>query len=114
VRAIIENPEVTTIDAKTMASGCELAAWYVAEALRLSDAYRQAPSLRNASRLLDWLQAKGKCETSIREIIQFGPSPVRKKAEAQAALAELEEHGWLMRQGDRRGARWILTAEATQ
>ena len=63
-----------------MASGCELAAWYVDEALRLSDAYRQPPGLRNAIRLLDWLRAKGKRETSVREIMQFGPSPVRRKA----------------------------------
>ena len=52
VLAIIENPEATTIDGEAMASGCELAAWYIDEALRLSDAYRQPPGLRNASRLL--------------------------------------------------------------
>jgi Protein of unknown function (DUF3987) len=113
-RTIIENPEAMIVDGEAMAAGCELAAWYVDEALRLSDAYRQPPRLRNASRLLDWLQAKGKCETSIREIMQFGPSPVRTKAEAQAALAELEEHGWLMRQGDGRSMRWTLAAEVSQ
>ena len=48
VLTIIENPEATTIDGEAMTSGCELAAWYVDEAFRLSDAYRQSPSLRNA------------------------------------------------------------------
>ena len=113
-RAIIENPEATIIEGEAMASGCELAVWYVTEALRLSDAYREPPSLRNASRLLDWLRAKGKRETSIREIMQFGPLPVRRKAEAEGALAVLEDHGHLTRQGDGRGARWTLTAEASQ
>lgn len=111
VLTIIENAEATIIGAEAMASGCKLAAWYVNEALRLSHAYHQPPSLRNASRLLRWLQAKSKRETSIREIMQFGPSSVRPKAEAEAALAELEAHGWLARQGDGRGARWTLAAE---
>ena len=114
VLTIIENPEAAAIDGEAMASGCELALWYVDEALRLSDAYRQSPGLRNASRLLDWLRAKGKRETSVREIMQLGPSPVRQKGEAEAALAKLEEHGYLTRQGDGRGARWTLTAEASQ
>jgi hypothetical protein len=113
-QTILENPEAVIIDGEAMAAGCELSAWYVGEALRLSDAYGQAPRLRNAIRLRDWLQAKGKRETSIREIMQFGPSPIRVKAEAEAALAELEEHGWLTRQGDGRGARWTLAAEASQ
>ena len=112
VLAIIENPEATTVEGDAMASGCELALWYVGEAQRLSDAYRQSPGLLNASRLLDWLQAKGKRETSVREIMQYGPSPVRQKPEAEAALAMLTDYGHLTRQGDGRGARWTLTTEA--
>jgi hypothetical protein len=112
VLAIVENPEATIIDGAAMASGCELALWYVDEALRLSDGYRQPVGLRNAIRLLDWvrkwLQEKGKRETSLREIMQFGPSPVRQKAEAEAALATLVDYGHLTRQGDGRGARWTL------
>jgi hypothetical protein len=114
VLTIIENPEATIIESEAMASGCELAAWYVAEALRLSDAYRLPPRLRNAIRLLDWLRAKGKRETSVREIMQFGPSPLRNKAEADAALTVLEEHGHVTRQGERRGARWTLSREPSQ
>jgi hypothetical protein len=114
VLTIIEAPEATMIDGEAMAFGCELAAWHVGEALRLSDAYREPPSLRRARRLVDWLKAKGKRETSIREIMQFGPSSLRGKAEAHAALAVLEEHDYLTRQGDGRGTRWALTAEASQ
>ena len=46
--------------------------------------------------------------------MQFGPSSVRGKAEAEAALATLVDYGHLTRQGDGRGARWTLTAEAAQ
>lgn len=114
VLTIIENPEAKIIAGDTMTSGCELAAWYVVEALRLSDTYRLPPSLRNAIRLLDWLQAKRKRETSLREIMQFGPLPVRRKADAEAALAVLEGHNHLKRHGDGRGAKWTLTAELPQ
>ena len=114
VLAIIENPEAASISSEAMSSGCELAAWYVGEALRLSDAYRRPASLRNAIRLRDWLVAKGKREVSLREVMQYGPAPVRLKTQAEAALANLEEYGHVTRHGDGRGARWTLTAEAAQ
>jgi hypothetical protein len=107
VLTIIENPGATVIEAEAMTAGCELALWYVAEAVRLFDAYRLPPSMRNAIRLLEWLQVKGKPEIAVREIMQFGPSSLRRKADAEAALAVLEEHGHYMRQGEGRGARWI-------
>jgi hypothetical protein len=114
VLAIVGNPEATTIDGEAMASGCELSAWYVDEALRLSDGYRQPTGLRNAIRLRDWLLAKGKREISVREIMQRGPSPIRQKAEAEAALATLVDYGHLTRQGDGRGARWTLATGTAQ
>jgi hypothetical protein len=46
--------------------------------------------------------------------MEFGSSPIRRKAEAEAALTVLEKHGHLMRQGEGRGARWMLTPEASQ
>ena len=56
VLTVIENPEAASVSGETMLSGCELAAWYVDEALRLSDAHRRPASLRNAIRLRDWLR----------------------------------------------------------
>ena len=111
VQAIIENPEATSISGEAMSSGCELAAWYVGEALRLSDAYRGPASLRNAIRLRDWLLTKGKREASLREVMQYDPAPIRQKAQAEAALATLVDYGHLTRQGDGRGARWTLAAD---
>jgi hypothetical protein len=113
VLTIIENPEAVVIGGEAMASGCELAAWYVGEALRLAD-YRLPTKLRNAVRLLDWLRAKGTTDITVRRIMQFGPASVRKKADAEAALGVLEDHGWLTRQGEGRHARWTLAAEAAQ
>jgi hypothetical protein len=113
VLTIIENPEAAIIQGEAMVRGCELAAWYLAEALRLSEAYRLPASLRNAIRVLEWLQAKGKREITVREIMQFGPSSLRRKADAEAALAVLEGHGHYARQGEGRGARWICVEAST-
>jgi hypothetical protein len=114
VLTIVENPDATSIGGETMAKGCDLAAWYVAEALRLSGVHRQSPSLRNAFRLLEWLQAKGKAAVNLREVMQFGPSGIRGKADAEAAIGKLEEHGWLVKEGEGRGARWMVVSEANQ
>jgi hypothetical protein len=112
VLTILENPDATTIEAAAIADACELMAWYVGEALRLSGQHHQPPSLRNAIKLLDWLRARNGTEISLREIMRNGPNCVRGKAEAEAALAKLEEHGWIVRHGDGRSARWALVREA--
>ena len=111
VLTMLENPDAAIIEPAAMANACELMAWYVCEALRLSGQHRQPAALRNACRLLDWLRARGSAEISLRDIMRNGPNPVRGKAEAEAALAKLDEHGWLVKRGDGRGARWTIVSE---
>jgi hypothetical protein len=103
-----------TVEGDAMAASCELMLWYLTEAQRLSGVHHQSPSLRNAAKLLEWLRAKGKTEIAVREIMQFGPSSLRGKAEAEAALGELESHGWVVKHGKGRGAKWAITYEASQ
>lgn len=114
ILTIVDDPCAPSIAGGTMASACELMTWYLNEALRLSGLHRHPPALRNAVSLLAWLQAKGKEEISVREIMQFGPSAIRRKAEAEAALSRLEEHGWLAKLGEGRGARWRIVKVAPQ
>ncbi len=114
VLTIVEDPDALAIKSKSMAAGCELMLWYLTEALRLAGQHRQPEALRNAIKLLDWLRSKDKSETSVREIMRFGPSPVRSKIKAEAALAKLEEHGWLEKHGEGRGARWTVITESRQ
>ena len=102
------------IEAEATAAGCELMLWRLAEALRLAGQYRQPVALRNAIKLFELLRSKDKSETSVREIMRFGPSPVRSKIKAEAALAKLEEHGWLEKHGEGRGARWTVITESWQ
>lgn len=114
VLAIVENPDASIIGAAAITNACELMAWYVGEALRLSGQHRLPASVRNAVKLLDWLRARDGSEISLRDIMRTGPNPVRGKAEAEAALAKLDEHGWTVRQGDGRGARWTLVRGAAE
>jgi Protein of unknown function (DUF3987) len=106
VLTIVETPDASIIEADTMTAGCELMTWYVFEALRLSGAHRQPPALRNAIKLLEWLRAKHKSQVTRSEIMQFGPASLRQKADADAASATLEDHGWLVRAGDGKAAKW--------
>jgi hypothetical protein len=114
VLTVVERPDASTIELEAMTAGCELAGWYIAEALRLSGAQRQPPRLRNAIKLHEWLKAKRKTEVTRSEVMQFGPAPVRQKAEADAALATLEEHGCIVRASDSKAAKWTVVREATQ
>jgi Protein of unknown function (DUF3987) len=114
VLTIVEQPDASTIETEAMIAACELMTWYVFEALRLSGAHRQPPPLRNAIKLLEWLKAKRKAEVTRSEIMQFGPACVRQKADADAASATLEDHGWLVRAGDSKAAKWDVVKGPAQ
>jgi hypothetical protein len=114
VLTIVEKPDASAIEAEAMAAGCELMTWYLAEALRLSGAHRQSPSMRNAIKSLEWLHTKRRATITLREVMQFGPSAVRCKAEAEAALGKLEDHGWSDKLGEGRGVKWSIVPKAGQ
>jgi hypothetical protein len=114
VLTIIETPDASTIEAETLAAACELMSWYLNEELRLTGLHRLPEALRNANTLLEWIRAKGKVEITLRDVMRTGPNRIRTKAEAEAALAKLEDHGWLVRQGQGKGAKWVLVKGAPQ
>jgi hypothetical protein len=114
VLILVERPDALTIDTEAMTAGCELMTWYVGAALRLSGVHRLSPRLRNAIKLLEWLAAKHKIEVTRSEIMQFGPACVREKADADAALATLEEHGRVVRACDGEVARWDIVKGAAR
>jgi hypothetical protein len=112
VLSIVADPDASIIDADAMVAACELMTWYLAEGLRLTGLHRLSAELRNAMRLLEWLQSKRKREITRTEIMQFGPAPLRTKAAADAAFAVLEEHGYVTRHGEVRRSRWTVEGEA--
>ena len=50
-----------------------------------------------ALRLLNWLQHNwGKSTVTAKNLYQFGPYPIRKRADALKAAEVLEKRGWLI------------------
>ena len=91
----LHAPEVTLDD---MADGIELAQFYLTEAARLADAAAVSPKIDQAEKLRKWLLEKWKKpEILVSEILQFGPNSLRESPKAKAALAYLEEYGWVVR-----------------
>jgi hypothetical protein len=99
VLAIVDSALAIEINDITMKRAIEIADWYVGEADRLAQAARTDSRLLRAQTLLDWLRARSKEHGAevihFREIIQFGPAPLRTKDAADNAVRILLEHGHL-------------------
>ena len=98
VVALANAPEATTIDMEAMRCGIELAGYYLAEALRITDAAAVPPEIAQAETLLKWLQETWKPMSGeiipLSAIYQRGPSSLRTAADAKKAMKVLGEHGW--------------------
>jgi hypothetical protein len=101
VLTIVDDFRATAIGVEAMHLALTLADCYMNEAVRLQQAARTDPTLLAAQKMLDWLCKRGKDVIAFREISQNGPSPLRTKKAADAALAVLIDHGWITDASDR-------------
>ena len=99
VLTVVANLHAASIAAEEMQAAVALMDWYVNEALRLQSG-RADIRLVRAQQLLDWLI--GRCQRDsaptpipFRDILRFGPNPLRTKEEADKAVAVLVEHEWI-------------------
>ena len=80
-----------------MVTGIELAQYYLREAQRLFMTGQIDSSLKQAQKLLDWLQNKwGVTYISVSDILQSGPNTFRDRAKILPAIETLQEYGWLI------------------
>jgi hypothetical protein len=94
--AYVDDPACASIDRNTLDQAIAIADFFTTEALRLFAAGPCSPELREAEKLLEWLQTTWKEPLiGLRTIYQFGPNSIRDKAAAKAAVGVLEDHGWL-------------------
>ncbi len=84
----------TSISADTMRRGCDLARFYLREALRIKGVGRDIVECEQADRLLRWLQLKKADTFRVRDIQNGGTPEMRVKGAARAALKVLEDHGY--------------------
>jgi Protein of unknown function (DUF3987) len=98
VLAYIDNPRCVSISRNTLLRAIKIANFFATEARRLFEAGSCSPELRQAEKLLDWLKTTwNEPLIGLRAIYRFGPNSIRDKAAAKAAVAVLEDHGWLQR-----------------
>lgn len=81
-----------------MADSITLAQFYLNEASRLASAATVTAEIDRAEKLRRWLlESWPHPEVLPRDVVRFGPNPLRESPAARAALAVLERHGWLVK-----------------
>jgi putative DNA primase/helicase len=80
---------------ESVTAAFDIASWHINETRRFLGEFSLPPEFSNAVLLDDWLcrrcRSEGTGEIPKREILQYGPNPVRRKRELDEALALLEE-----------------------
>jgi hypothetical protein len=98
VLTIIENLSAEVVSCATLERAIEIVEFYATEALRLFEASASSPEMRQAQKLLKWLQTSWtEPLIGLSVIYQFGPNSIRDAETAKSAVAILENHGWLKR-----------------
>jgi hypothetical protein len=89
----LHSPEVV---AQAMVWGCELAEFYLGEAKRLVDGAIVSEEIGRAEALRKWLlESWPEPDVLPRDVLRLGPNCLRESPKARAALALLEQHGWV-------------------
>ena len=94
---LVEDPGVRIVEADTLRNAIEICRYYLSETLRLLGAAVVSAELKQASRLLGWLQERGQSPIGHATIYQNGPSNIRDAKTARAAMEVLAAHGWARR-----------------
>jgi hypothetical protein len=89
--------QAPAVEAREMADAIDLAQFYLIEASRLASAALVSTEIDRAETLRRWLLETWKeAEVLVRDVVQYGPNPLRETPKARAALGILEKHGWLV------------------
>jgi Protein of unknown function (DUF3987) len=97
VLALWRDLDAAEVRADEMVNGIELARFYLLEARRLADAANVSAEIDRAEQLRGWLERWPEPEVLVRDVVNRGPNALRDSDRARAAIAKLEEHGWLVR-----------------
>jgi hypothetical protein len=90
----LEAQEVAAAD---MADAIDLARFYLLEASRLAEVANVSAVIDRAEQLRGWLERRPEPEVLVRDVVNGGPNALRDSDRARAAIAKLEENGWLVR-----------------
>jgi hypothetical protein len=78
------------------ANGIALAQYYLGEASRLANAAMVSAEIDRAETLRLWLMEKWRePDITLRDVVRRGPNSLREGPKARAAIALLENYGWV-------------------
>jgi len=101
VLALFHDLDTPQVRCEHMASGIDLAQYYLSEAQRLADTAIIPPEIQNAEALRVWLlKVWGEALISVRAIVRLGPNSLRDTVKAKEAVAILEKNDWLTKLND--------------
>ena len=87
---------ITELSRDDFACGILIAAYYAAEAKRISGSSWADPAILLAQKLLNWLLREwAKPTVSARDIYTYGPSAIRDRSTTLSLAKILVDHGWL-------------------
>jgi hypothetical protein len=95
VLTILRDVDAAEVQAPEMSNATRLIDWYLGETLRLAAASMTDPAVAAAKRLLDWLHSRSDKTVALRDVCRLGPAESRSKANAEASIKILADHGWL-------------------
>jgi len=92
--------DAVQISGAKMADGIRLATFYLTEALRLASVATVSTEVSKAEALRRWMLSDswGKPWLTVRDVVRLGPAALRESPKAKAAIALLQENGWLIPQ----------------
>ncbi|MEY5006852.1 MAG: hypothetical protein RL764_168 [Pseudomonadota bacterium] len=97
VLTVWADPTAEHVSLREMKCGCELARFYLGEAVRLADTAIVSTEIDHAERLRAWLHIWPQPDLTLRDVVRNGPNRLRDAKQAKAAILTLERHGWLLR-----------------
>lgn len=81
-----------------MADAITLVQYYLNEASRLASTATVSAEIDRAEKLRRWLLETWQFpDVMLRDVVRLGPNPLRESPAARAALAILQQHGWLVK-----------------
>ena len=98
VFTLLSEDDPKEVGLEAMQQGITIAQWFLNESLRLSGHLSISKSQQNAASLLEWLkelEIDNEAPLKVRDLLNFGPRPIRKKKERDDALKILADLGWI-------------------
>lgn len=98
----------------TMQQAIAIAYWHLCETKRIFTHIDTPVEMEHARLLLDWLLEKDMERTSSKEIAQYGPNRLRKKAARDEAIHTLLDHGYLIERSEGKATKYLLNPQVKE